>query len=99
MRFHDGPFSPMSDPVALAARDALWMAVQLGGPLLLAMLVVGLGVALLQALTQINEATLAFLPKLAALGAALLLLGPLMTEALRGYAERLFEAAIATGLR
>ncbi|MBW8269835.1 flagellar biosynthetic protein FliQ [Caldovatus aquaticus] len=89
----------MNDPVVLAARDALWLTVQLGGPLLLAMLAIGLGVALLQALTQINEATLAFLPKLAALGAALLLLGPPMAEALRSYAERLFEAAVATGLR
>jgi flagellar biosynthetic protein FliQ len=89
----------MSDPIVLAARDALWMTVQLGGPPLLAMLAVGLGVALLQALTQINEATLAFLPKLAALGAALLLLGPTMTEALRGFAVRLFEAVVAAGLR
>jgi flagellar biosynthetic protein FliQ len=88
----------MSDPIVLAARDALWMAVQIGGPPLLAMLAVGLGVALLQALTQINEATLAFLPKLAALGAALLLLGPAMAEALRGFVGRLFDAAIAAGL-
>jgi flagellar biosynthetic protein FliQ len=89
----------MSDPIVLAARDALWMAVQIGGPPLLAMLAVGLGVALLQALTQINEATLAFLPKLAALGTALLLLGPAMAGALRGFAGRLFDAVIAAGLR
>ncbi|MBX6376043.1 MAG: flagellar biosynthetic protein FliQ [Acetobacteraceae bacterium] len=89
----------MSDPIVLAARDALWLAVQIGGPLLLAMLAVGLGVALVQALTQINEATLAFLPKLGALGAGLLLLGPMMASTLRGFAERLFEAVMAVGLR
>lgn len=89
----------MSDPIVLAARDALWLAVQIGGPLLIAMLAVGLGVALVQALTQINEATLAFLPKLGALGVGLLLLGPMMASTLRGFAERLFEAVMAIGLR
>jgi flagellar biosynthesis protein FliQ len=89
----------MSDPIALAARDALWLTLQLGGPLLVAMLVVGLAVAVFQAVTQINEATLAFLPKLAALGAALLLLGASMAGVLRGFAEGLFEASVAAGLR
>ena len=61
---------------ALAAREALWIALQIGGPLLLLMLAIGLVIAVLQALTQVNEATLAFLPKLVVLAGALLLLGP-----------------------
>jgi flagellar biosynthetic protein FliQ len=89
----------MTDQLALAAREALWMTLQLGAPPLLAVLAIGLAVALLQALTQINEATLAFLPKVAALGAVLLLLGPFMAGALRAYAHGLYDAVVAVGLR
>lgn len=85
--------------VALAAREALWVALQVGGPLLVLMLVVGLVVAVFQALTQVNEATLAFLPKFAALALGLLVLGPFMAGVLRGYAGSLFQAAIEAGLR
>jgi flagellar biosynthesis protein FliQ len=89
----------MTDQLALAAREALWMTLQLGAPPLLAVLAIGLAVALLQALTQINEATLAFLPKVAALGAVLLLFGPFMAGALRAYAQSLYDAAVAAGMR
>lgn len=85
--------------VALAAREALLVCLQLGGPVLVLMLLVGLVIAVLQALTQINEATLAFLPKLLALAAAILLLGPYMAGVLRGYAGSLFEAVVQAGLR
>ena len=85
------------DVVALAMREALWMALQLGGPPLVALLAVGLAVAVLQALTQVNEASLAFLPKLAVLGGTLLLLGPSMGTALRAWAARLFDGVVALG--
>lgn len=85
------------DPIALAAREALWLTVQVGGPPLLAMLAVGLVVSVLQALTQVQEATLAFLPKLLVLGAVLLLMGAGMTQALVGYTEGLFDRAVAVG--
>ena len=85
------------NPAALAAHEALWMAMQLAGPPLLAMLAIGLVVSLLQALTQIQEATLAFLPKLGALGGLLLFLGPWMGEVLRGWAGRLFDQVVAVG--
>ncbi len=85
--------------VALASREALWVSLQIGGPLLVLMLVVGLAVAVLQALTQVNEATLAFLPKIATLAAALLLLGPFFAGVLRGYAGGLFQAVVEAGLR
>jgi flagellar biosynthesis protein FliQ len=80
-----------------ATREALWLAVQLAGPPLLAMLAVGLLVSLIQAVTQIQEATLAFLPKLLVMGLVLMLLGPGMATALRGYAERLFDRVVAAG--
>jgi flagellar biosynthetic protein FliQ len=85
------------DVIALATREALWVTLQLGGPPLVALLVIGLVVAVFQALTQVNEASLAFLPKLAVLGIALLLLGPFMTGVLRGYAQGLFEAVVTVG--
>jgi len=85
------------DPVAESLRDALWLTLQLGAPLLVALLLVGLAVSVLQALTQIQEASLAFLPKLAVTGAGLVLLGPFMLGALRGYAATLFDRMIALG--
>lgn len=85
------------DPVGAAAREALWLAMHLAGPPLLAMLAIGLVVSVLQALTQIQEATLAFLPKLVAMGLVLMLLGPGMAGTLRGYAETLFDRAVAVG--
>ncbi|HYF09735.1 MAG TPA: flagellar biosynthetic protein FliQ [Acetobacteraceae bacterium] len=85
------------DATVLAARDALWVTVQLAGPPLFAMLAVGLAVSILQALTQVNEATLAFLPKLAALGGVLLATGAFMADVLRGQAERLFNLVVLAG--
>lgn len=86
-----------AEPIAGAAREALWLTLQLAGPPLVIMLVIGLVVSIVQALTQIQEPTLAFLPKLAALGVLLLLLGPAMTGALRGYANTLFDRVVAVG--
>lgn len=85
--------------VAVASREALWVSLQIGGPLLGLMLAVGLVVAVAQALTQVNEATLAFLPKIAALAVALLLFGPFMAGVLNAYAGRLFQAVIEIGLK
>ncbi len=77
--------------------EALWLAVQLAGPPLLAMLVVGVLISVVQALTQIQESTLAFLPKLVVMGLVLVLLGPMMAGAMRGYTERLFDRVVAAG--
>jgi flagellar biosynthetic protein FliQ len=85
--------------VALASREALWVTVQIGGPLLVLMLIAGLVIAVLQALTQVNEATLGFLPKVVALAVALVLLGPFMAGVLRGYAGSLFQAVVDVGLK
>ena len=87
----------MENQTALAIREALWMALQLGGPPLGAMLAIGLVVSLIQALTQIQESTLAFLPKLIVLGVVLMLLGPAMVGAMRSYAASLFDRMVAIG--
>ncbi|UPY38722.1 flagellar biosynthetic protein FliQ [Sediminicoccus sp. KRV36] len=87
----------LEQPVAMAMREALWVTLQLAGPPLLVVLVIGLAVSLLQALTQIQEATLAFLPKLAAIAGLLLVSGPFMTGLMRAWAGRLFDQVIAVG--
>jgi flagellar biosynthetic protein FliQ len=85
--------------IAEASREALWITLQIGGPLLILLLIVGLVVAVFQALTQVNEASLSFLPKMAALALALILLTPFFTGVLRGYAQGLFEMIIQVGSR
>jgi flagellar biosynthesis protein FliQ len=70
-------------------RDGLWTAVVVAGPLLLIALVVGLVIGFLQALTQIQEMTLVFVPKMAAIFVGGVLLLPFMIATLSDYMERL----------
>ncbi len=85
-----------ADTGALLA-EAMLVIVKLGGPPLLAALVVGVVVALFQAVTQINEATLSFIPKLLALGVTMMLLGSFMFATLSGYTLLLFDRIVAVG--
>ena len=77
-------------------RDAIWLTLQLCFPVLLVGLVVGVGIGLLQALTQIQEQTLVFVPKILATFVALMLFLPFMGDALAGYMGRV-AVRIATG--
>lgn len=63
------------------AHGALILALMLAGPALAVILVVGIVVSVFQAMTQINESTLSFVPKVVALGALLVILGPWMLQA------------------
>lgn len=83
--------------IAVMLRDGMLVMLKLGAPPLLVGLGVGLLVALLQAITQINEATLAFVPKVIAIGAALILLGPFMLATLSDYTHILFDRIVAIG--
>lgn len=78
------------------ARDGIVVFLKVGGPLMMIALAVGLIVSLIQALTQIQEQTLVFVPKIVAVFAALLLFLPFMGDALAGYMGRV-AARIATG--
>jgi flagellar biosynthetic protein FliQ len=71
-------------------REALYLTMLLAGPLLLSALVVGLLIGVFQAATQIQEMTLSFIPKLAALVFALLIAGPWMLRLLMEFSTRLF---------
>lgn len=85
------------DPIGTAARGALWLMLEVAGPPLLGMLAIGLIVSVLQAITQVQEASLAFLPKLAVLAAMLLFLGAGMTQALTRYGALVIDQSIAVG--
>jgi flagellar biosynthetic protein FliQ len=88
----------MSDTdVAAVIHDTLVVTMKLGFPILGVALVVGLLVSFVQAITQINEATLAFLPKVLAIGIALMVLGPFMAATLSGFSHRVFDRIVAIG--
>jgi flagellar biosynthetic protein FliQ len=73
-------------------RDAMWLALLIGSPLLLVALMVGLVVGMFQAATQINETTLSFIPKLLGLAATLVIVGPWMLRIMTEYTRRLIES-------
>lgn len=68
---------------------ALKLTLTIAGPLLLITLVVGLLISIFQAATQINEMTLSFIPKLLAMCAALILLGPWILNTLVDFMRQL----------
>lgn len=73
-------------------RQAIEATLIISAPMLLAALVVGLVISIFQAATQLNEATLQFVPKLVVMMLVLLLAGPWMVQYLMDYITRLFES-------
>ena len=72
-------------------REALWVAVMVAAPLLLVALGVGLFIGIIQAATSINEATLSFIPKLAALALTLVIFGGWQIGTMVDFTRRIFE--------
>ena len=70
--------------------QAIHVSLLLGAPLLLVALVVGLVISIFQAATQINEATLSFIPKLLAVFATMVIAGPWMLNQMLDYMRSLF---------
>jgi flagellar biosynthetic protein FliQ len=70
------------------ARDSIVTTLKVSGPLMLVALIVGVAVSLVQALTQVQEQTLVFVPKIVAMLATLLLALPFMSDALFSYMQR-----------
>lgn len=73
------------------AGQAIMTVLKASGPLLLAGLLIGLAVSILQATTQIQEQTLAFVPKIVAILVALLIFGPWILNTLVTFASRILE--------
>ena len=82
----------MTGPETLdVARDAIWTIVIVSSPLMVVGLVVGVIVSLFQALTQIQEQTLVFVPKILAIFVTMLLTLPFMGAVLGGYMNRIAD--------
>ncbi len=73
-------------------RQAMEVALMVSAPLFIAALATGLIVSVFQAATQINEATLSFVPKLIAIFLTMILAGPWMITVMTDYIRRLYEA-------
>lgn len=79
------------------ARSALLIAIQIGAPILIIGLVVGVAIALVQALTQIQEITLVFVPKILAILLAMFFFLPSMMKTLVVFTEGLADRMIGLG--
>ena len=80
------------DIVLNLGRDAIWTTVMLASPLLVSALIVGLVVSILQAVTQINEATLTFIPKMLTIVVVMIILAPWMTQLITSYTTELYTS-------
>lgn len=79
------------ESVMAIGTEAMKVALALAAPLLLAALISGLVISLLQAATQINEMTLSFIPKILAVVATIIIAGPWMLNLLLDYMRTLFS--------
>ena len=77
--------------ISALIRDGVFLVLKLSGPILISALVIGLIIAIFQAVTSIQEQTLTFVPKLLVILLALVLLGSWMFASLRSYTINLFE--------
>lgn len=79
------------ETIFMIGQDAMIIAVKLTAPVLLPSLAVGLIVAMFQAATQINEATLTFVPKVIVIGLVLMIMGPGMMQMFLDYFQDLIR--------
>ena len=77
-------------------RSAIWTVIIASGPAVGAAMLVGIAIALLQALTQVQEATLTFVPKILAIFAVMVLMAPFIAAQIYGFCEIVFSR-IETG--
>ncbi len=77
--------------VLTVGQEALKVTALLAGPILIAVLVTGLLIGMFQAVTQINEMTLSFIPKLMVLAVVLTLAGSWMIDTIISFTQRIFE--------
>ena len=82
----------MSNEMVISiAERAIWVILLASGPLLLIALITGLAVSIFQATTQIQEQTLAFVPKIIAVLLGIVFFGPWMLSQITSYAADIFE--------
>jgi flagellar biosynthetic protein FliQ len=76
------------------ARQAIYVSLKLGAPIMLMTLVIGIAVSIFQALTQIQEQTLTFIPKIIATFLAIMFLLPFMITTLTNFTHVLVDRII-----
>ena len=79
------------------SREGLVVMLKIGAPIMLIALITGLSISLVQALTQIQEMTLAFVPKILVIFVSLLLFMPFMMSTLTNFSHRLFDRIVSLG--
>lgn len=75
-------------------REAVWTMLKVGTPILFMALMVGLAISLVQALTQIQEMTLSFVPKILVIFLSLILLAPFMLRTLIDFTQGLMDRIV-----
>jgi flagellar biosynthesis protein FliQ len=75
-------------------REALWLSIKLSAPIMMVGLIIGVTIALLQALTQVQEMTLVFVPKILAIFLAMFLLLPAFTTTLIEFMNMLADRIV-----
>jgi flagellar biosynthetic protein FliQ len=87
----------MNGPEVLdIAREGIWVLIFVSAPMMIVGLIVGVVIALFQALTQIQEMTLVFVPKILAIFVTMMLTLPFMGATMSGYMNRIIDL-IASG--
>jgi len=76
-------------------REAIWLSIKMSAPIMLIGLLVGVSVALVQALTQIQEVTLVFVPKILAIFLALFVLMPMMSIVLGDFMQIIADKIVS----
>ena len=78
-------------------REAIWVMIKVGAPMMLIALIVGLSISLVQALTQIQETTLSFVPKILLMFFGMMIFLPFMLTSLQTFTLELFDRVIKGG--
>lgn len=78
-------------------REAMWVVLKVAGPIMMAGLLIGLVIALFQALTTIQEITLTFVPKILVIFTAVIIFLPFMMTTVIEFARNMFDRMVALG--
>ena len=79
------------------ARESILVMLQVAGPMMLLSLVVGIAISLFQAMTQLQEQTLTFAPKIVVMSVALFVLLPFMLSSIESFTEKLMDRIVSLG--
>ncbi len=79
------------------AREAIWLTVVISAPVMIVGLIIGVTIALVQALTQIQEMTLVFVPKIIAIFVTIFVLFPAFVAVMQGFMNEIADKIVGIG--